>query len=619
MAETKKLDAVEMERLRNEILDGRDPKQALITVCAGTGCCASGALDVRDALKEKIDAAEMDVPVEIKITGCRGFCEQGPLVVILPDNIFYTKVQVKHTAQIVQKTVIGGDVIENLLFKDLTTGKRIIHEHDIPFYKEQTRVLLKDSGVIDPTSIKDYIAVGGYQGLSKALLQMKSEAVIQEVKAAGLRGRGGAGFPAAVKWELCRQAPGEHKYVICNADEGDPGAFQDRSIIEANPHSVLEGIIIGAYAIGASEGYIYIRHEYPLAVERLQIAVDRARDCGLLGKDILGSGFDFDVIVQLGAGAFVCGEETALMASIEGRIGEPQVRPPYPAESGLWGRPTNINNVKTWASVPYIIKNEADWYAQHGTETSKGTSIFSLVGKIKNTGLVEVPLGITLRSLIEDIGGGSPDGKKLKAVQTGGPSGGCIPEHLWDLPVDYESLQEVGSIMGSGGMIVMDERTCMVDIARYFLEFSKFESCGKCSSCREGSKRMYEILDYITRGYGQEGDIELLEEIGQAVKVGSLCGLGQTIPNPVLTTIRYFRDEYEAHIKEKRCPAGVCKDLITYYIDPEKCPGCTLCYKPCPVNAISGARKEVHVIDTETCIRCGICYEVCNLDAVIIE
>ena len=619
MTNTKTLDAVELEKLRHEILAGRDPNQALITVCAGTGCCASGAVDVKDALEAAVEAECVDVPVEIKMTGFRGFCDQGPLVIVQPGDTFYTRVQTKHAEQIVKKTLLAGEVIQTLLYKDSETGERIVHEDDIPFYKEQKRILLKDSGYIDPTSVEDYLAVGGYKGLAKALLEMQPDEIIQEVKRSGLRGRGGAGFPAGRKWELCRNAAGDQKYVICNADEGDPGAFQDRSIIEANPHSVLEGIIIGAYAIGASQGYIYIRHEYPLAVERLQIAVETAREFGLLGKNILGSSFDFDINIQLGAGAFVCGEETALMASIEGRIGEPHVRPPYPAESGLWGKPTNINNVKTWASVPYILRNGADWYAQIGTETSKGTSIFSLVGKIKNTGLVEVPLGITLRSLIEDIGGGSPNGKKLKAVQTGGPSGGCIPEHLWDLPVDYESLQEVGSIMGSGGMIVMDERTCMVDIARYFLEFSKFESCGKCSSCREGSRRMYEILDYITRGFGREGDIELLEELGHAVKVGSLCGLGQTIANPVLTTIRYFRDEYEAHISEKRCPAGVCKELITFYIDPEKCPGCTLCYKPCPVNAISGVRKEVHVIDTEKCIRCGICYEVCNLDAVIIK
>ena len=619
MSEARILNVEELEKLREEILAERDPEQQLITVCAGTGCCASGALDVKEALDEAVNAEGLDVPVEVKITGCRGFCEQGPLVSILPEDIFYTGVQPKNAAQIVKKTLVEGGVAKNLLYRDAATRKRITHEHEIPFYREQKRVLLHDSGLIDPTSMEDYLAIGGYQSFTKVVQEMAPDEIIAEIKNAGLRGRGGAGFPTGVKWELCRQAEGDVKYVICNADEGDPGAFQDRSIIEANPHSVLEGIMIGAFAIGASEGYIYLRHEYPLAVERLSIAVEAAREYGLLGQDILGSDFDFELHLQLGAGAFVCGEETALIASIEGKIGEPVTRPPYPAESGLWGKPTNINNVKTWASVPYIIKRGADWYAEMGTETSKGTSIFSLVGKVKNTGLVEVPLGITLRSLIEEIGGGSPNGSKLKAVQTGGPSGGCIPEELWDLPVDYESLQKAGSIMGSGGLIVMDERTCMVDIARYFLEFSKFESCGKCSSCREGSKRMYEILDYITRGYGQEGDIELLEELGQAVKQASLCGLGQTIPNPVLTTIRYFRDEYEAHIQEQRCPAGACKELVTYYIDPENCTGCTLCVEPCPTDSITGDKRETHSIDTETCIKCGICYEICNLDAVVVE
>jgi NADH:ubiquinone oxidoreductase subunit F (NADH-binding) len=434
-----------------------------------------------------------------------------------------------------------------------------------------------------------------------------------------LRGRGGAGFSTGVKWELCRKEQGDVKYVICNADEGDPGAFQDRGIIEGNPHSILEGMIIGAYAIGASQGFVYIRHEYPLAVELIRLAAQQAREFGLLGKNILGSGFDFDIEIQLGAGAFVCGEETALMASIEGRIGEPHARPPYPAQSGLWGKPTNINNVKTWAWVPHIINNGADWFTRVGTDKNKGTMIFSIVGKIKNTGLVEVPMGISIRHLIEDIGGGASNGHKLKAVQTGGPSGGCIPERLWDLPVDYDSLREAGSIMGSGGMIVMDENTCMVDMARYFLEFSKFESCGKCSACREGVRRMYEVLDYIRRGYGEEGDIELLEDLGRAVKTASLCGLGQTAPNPVLTTIRYFREEYEAHIQQKRCPAGVCKDLITFYIEPEKCPGCGLCVRYCAENAISGEKGHPYIIDAEKCARCGICREVCNFDAVIVE
>ncbi len=609
----------ELEKLRQDIKAGRDPDRIRISVCAGTGCTASGGLEVKKALEEAIEAEGVEIPVETTISGCRGFCEQGPLVSILPENILYTKVKPKDASKIVKRTLIENDVAQYLLYRDPETNKSLVHEEDIPFYREQQRVLLADSGDIDPTSFDDYLAVGGYAALSKAIQEMQPEEIIQEVKNSGLRGRGGAGFPTGRKWELCRAAEGDVKYVICNADEGDPGAFQDRSLMEANPHSVLEGMIIGAYAIGASKGYVYIRHEYPLAVKRLEIAVESARQHGLLGEDILGTGFDFDIVIQYGAGAFVCGEETALMASVEGDIGEPYARPPYPAEEGLWGKPTNINNVKTWASVPYIINKGSDWYAQIGTETSKGTTIFSLVGKVKNTGLVEVPMGITLRSLIEDIGGGSPNGTKLKAVQTGGPSGGCIPEHLWDLPVDYESLQEAGSIMGSGGLIVMDERTCMVDIARYFMEFSMSESCGKCSSCREGSKRMHEILDYITRGYGEEGDIELLEEIGKAVKEASLCGLGKTLPNPVLTTIKYFRDEYEAHIKEKRCPAGVCKELITYYIDPEKCTGCHLCYDPCPTNSISGDKKEPHVIDTDTCIKCGICYEVCNLDAVIVE
>ena len=608
--------ALELEKLREEILAGRDLTKPILTVCAGTGCCASGALEVRDALEVQIKEQGVDAQVELKITGCRGFCEQGPLVAVLPKHIFYTKVKAKDAGEIVRKTIVNGETVDRLLFKDPITGQRLVHETDIPFYKEQQRVLLKDSGYINPTLIEDYLAVGGYQALPKALLDMTPDAVIAEVKKSGLRGRGGAGFPAGVKWELARKAPGDQKYVICNADEGDPGAFQDRSLIEANPHSLLEGIIIGGFAIGANKGYIYLRHEYPLAVERMEIAVKAAREHGLLGKNILGSGFDFDLVVQLGAGAFVCGEETALMASIEGKMGEPRSRPPYPAQRGLWGKPTNINNVKTWASVPYIIKNGSDWYSKIGTETSKGTTVFSLVGKVKNTGLIEVPLGITLRDLIEKIGGGASGDLPLKAVQTGGPSGGCIPESLWHLPVDYESLKSAGSMMGSGGLIVMDESTCMVDMARYFLQFSRFESCGKCSACREGVRRMHEILEYITQGLGQEGDIERLEEIGQAVQKGSLCALGQTAPNPVLTMIKYFREEYEAHIRDKKCPAGVCKDLIEFYIFAENCTGCTLCARSCPVDAISGERKQLHVIDSEVCIRCGMCREVCNQNAV---
>ncbi len=608
-----------LEDLRSELIAAYDSTRPCITVCAGTGCCASGALDVKAALDKEVEQQGVDLKVDLKITGCRGFCEQGPLVAILPENILYTKVKSTDAAQIVSKTIVAGELIDKLLYKDPVTGEKLVHEHDIPFYKEQHRVLLHDSGAIDPTSINDYLIVGGYKALAKALLTMSPDEIIAEVKQSGLGGRGGAGFPTARKWELCRKSPGDEKYVIVNADEGDPGAFQDRSLIEANPHSVLEGFIIGAYAIGANQGFIYIRHEYPLAVERIKIAIEAAREQGLLGENILGSGFDFDVTVQLGAGAFVCGEETALMASIEGYVGEPHARPPYPAQSGLWGKPTNINNVKTWATVPYIINKGAAWYSQMGTDNSKGTTIFSLVGKINNTGLVEVPMGISLRDLIEKIGGGSPSDKKLKAVQTGGPSGGCIPERLWDVPVDYDSLRELGSIMGSGGMIVMDESTCMVDIARYFLNFSRFESCGKCTACREGVQRMYEILDYITRGYGQEGDIDVLEDLCASIKAGSLCGLGQTAPNPVLTTIKYFREEYEAHIREKTCPAGVCKELITFYILEDKCTGCSLCARYCGDQAISGEKGSPYVIDSDKCKRCGVCREVCNFDAVVVR
>ncbi|MFN2236356.1 MAG: NADH-quinone oxidoreductase subunit NuoF [Anaerolineales bacterium] len=612
-------DDLGLNKLREELLASRDSTIPSIMVCGGTGCLALASDEVAQALEKALVDQGVKAKVELKTTGCPGFCEQGPLLVIHPERIFYVRVKPKDAAEIVSKTIANGEIIERLLYEDPMTGEKIVHETDVPFYKEQTRILLKNSGLIDPRRIEDYIAVGGYKALNKALFEMTPQEVIDEVKRSGLRGRGGAGFSTGVKWELCRKAKGDTKYIICNADEGDPGAFQDRGLIEGNPHSILEGIMIGAYAIGASKCFVYIRHEYPLAVELISFAVQQAREYGLLGEDILGSGFDLDIVIQLGAGAFVCGEETALMASIEGRIGEPRARPPYPAQSGLWGKPTNINNVKTWAWIPHIINNGAEWFTQMGTEKSKGTTIFSVVGNVKNTGLVEVPMGISIRRLIEDIGGGASNGNKLKAVQTGGPSGGCIPESLWHLPVDYDSLREAGSIMGSGGMIVMDESTCMVDVARYFLEFSKFESCGKCSACREGVRRMYEILDYITRGYGEEGDIELLESLGQAVKTGSLCGLGQTAPNPVLTTIRYFRDEYEAHIKEKRCPAGVCKELITFYIVPEKCPGCSLCARYCSEDAISGEKGQPYVIDPNKCGRCGVCREVCNFDAVIVE
>lgn len=620
MTEHKATDTLELDKLREVIQSERDPSTPAIMVCGGTGCLALASDEVAAALEKALVEQGVNAKVELKTTGCPGFCEQGPIVVIHPQKIFYTRVKPKDASDIIAKTIVNGEVVERLLYVDPLTGQKIVYEYEVPFYKEQKRILLKNSGFIDPRKIEDYLAVGGYKGLQKALFEMTPDQIIEEIKKSNLRGRGGAGFPTGRKWELCRQAKGDPKYIICNADEGDPGAFQDRGLIEGNPHSLLEGMIIGAYAIGASQGFIYIRNEYPQAVQLIRLAAQQAREFGLLGENILGSGFNFDVVIQLGAGAFVCGEETALIASIEGRVGEPKARPPYPAQSGLWGKPTNINNVKTWVWVPHIINNGADWFTQMGTEKSKGTTIFSIVGKIKNTGLVEVPMGISLRDLIEHIGGGGSDEKKkLKAVQTGGPSGGCIPESLWHLPVDYDSLREAGSMMGSGGMIVTDESTCMVDMARYFLNFSRFESCGKCNACREGVKRMYEIIDYISRGYGQEGDIELLEQIGQAVKTGSLCGLGQTAPNPVLTTIRYFRDEYEAHIKEKKCPAGVCKSLITFYIVPDKCTGCAVCARYCADNAISGEKGKVYVIDESKCVRCGVCREVCKFDAVVVE
>ena len=609
----------DLDAWRAALVAGRAAGKPCITVCGGTGCLALSSDGVFASLRQELDQQGLADKVDLTLTGCPGFCEQGPLVVIQPERILYTGVAAKDAADIVDKTVGKGAVVDRLLYRDPLTKQRVVHEQDVPFYKEQTRVILRDNGQIDPTKIEDYIAAGGYSAFTKAVSQMTPEGVIAEVQQSGLRGRGGAGYPAGTKWELCRKAAGEPKYVICNADEGDPGAFQDRGLIEGNPHVVLEGMLIGAYAMGASAGYIYIRNEYPLAVELLQRAIEQAREHGLLGENILGTGLNLDIYIQLGAGAFVCGEETALMASIEGRVGEPRVRPPFPAESGLWGKPTNINNTKTWASVPHIINNGAAWYASMGTEKARGTTVFSLVGKINNTGLVEVPLGTPLRKMIFDIGGGIPKGKKFKAVQTGGPSGGCLPESLLDLPLDYESLSAAGSMMGSGGMIVMDEDTCMVDVARYFLEFTKFESCGKCVACREGVNQMHSVLTDMVNGKAREGDIELLEHMGQAIRDGSFCGLGKTAPNPVLSTIRYFRDEYDAHIKEQRCPAGVCKALITFYIIAENCNGCTLCMRNCPEDAIVGTKGGVHVIDQEKCVRCGICREVCNRNAVMVR
>ena len=610
----------ELESLRGKIIAKRDPEKRCITICGGTGCLALGAQGVIDAFEEEIKKQRLSNKVDLKVTGCPGFCERGPLVVIEPGGIFYQRVRVEDVAEIISQTVQKGSLVEGLLYPDPKTGEKVSRESEIPFYKKQMRLLLGNVSRIDPGNIDDYLALGGYAALGKALAQMSPEEIISEVKNAGLRGRGGGGFPTSTKWESARRAEGDTKYVICNADEGDPGAFMDRSLLEGNPHSVLEGMIIGAYAIGSHQGYIYVRNEYPLAVENARIAIKQAEEYGLLGENILGSGFDFSVRINRGGGAFICGESTALMASLEGQVGEPRAKYVHTSEKGLWEQPTNLNNVETWANVPVIINQGADWYSKIGTDGSKGTKIFSLVGKINNTGLVEVPMGITLREIIYDIGGGIPGGKKFKAVQTGGPSGGCIPESLLDLPIDFDELTKVGSMMGSGGMIVMDENTCMVDIANYFVSFLEGESCGKCLPCREGLKRMREILTGITEGKGKDGDIELLEDLSRTLIDTSLCALGTTAPNPVLSTIRYFRDEYEAHIKDKRCPAGVCKGLITYSIDQAKCPGCGRCVKVCPVDAITdmGKKKPV-VLDAEKCIRCGACYDVCQLDAIKVQ
>ncbi len=604
---------------RQRIQTATDPQQRRIRVCDGTGCRALGSRKVLARLQETLREAGLAGEVEVVPTGCPGFCELGPLLTIDPEQIAYHRVGVDDIPAIVAKTIAQGEIIDGLVFVDPVTGQTIIREDDLPFYAKQMRRVLELSGQIDPTSIEGYIAHGGYAALGTALYEMTPEQVIEEVRQSGLRGRGGAGFPTGTKWHLCRQSPGDVKYVICNADEGDPGAFMDRSILEGNPHSVVEGMIIGAHAMGATQGYVYVRNEYPLAVQNLNIALQQARERGLLGEDIHGSGFDFDIEIRVGSGAFVCGEETALMASIEGRIGEPRPRPPYPAQSGLWGKPTNINNVKTWANIPLIIGNGADWFASVGTEKSKGTMIFSLVGKIRNTGLVEVPMGISLRELIYDVGGGIPNGKEFKAAQIGGPSGGCIPKEHLDVPVDYESLKALGAIMGSGGLVVTDEDTCMVDLARYFLKFTQEESCGKCVPCRLGTRAMLETLERICAGDGRPGDIEYLIEVGQEVKHSSLCALGGTAPNPVLTTIRYFRDEYEAHIHEKRCPAHVCRGLITYEVVAALCTGCMVCARNCPVGAISGEKGQPHVIDTETCTRCGVCQSLCNFDAIVVH
>ncbi|UCC33083.1 MAG: 4Fe-4S binding protein [Candidatus Bathyarchaeota archaeon] len=604
--------------LRSSLLQERNPNQPHVRVCLGTGCRARGSLDVAKAFTDEIRKQGLEIQLECKQTGCHGFCERGPVVVIGPKEIFYQRVKSRDVREIVSKTLLNWEVVDRLLYVDSATGQKILYEYDVPFYKRQSRRILANNGRIDPTSILDYIAVGGYQALAKAITDMSREEIISTVERSGLRGLGGGGFPTGRKWRLCREATGDVKFVIGNGDEGDPGAFSDRSLMEGNPHSILEGMIIGAYAIGAHQGYLYVRAEYPLALKHLQIAIDQSREHGLLGKNIFDSEFDFNIRINRGGGAFVCGESSALVASIEGKMGEPGAKYVHTVERGLWNKPTNLNNVKTWASIPVIINKSADWYAKIGTEKSKGTGIFSLVGKVNNTGLVEIPMGTPLKHIIYDIGGGILEGKRFKAVQTGGPSGGCIPERLLDLPVDFDKLTEAGSMMGSGGMIVMDKNTCMVDLARYFLDFLQSESCGKCVPCREGIKRMLEIITDITVGRGKEEDLELLQELAETVKDFSLCGLGKTAPNTVLSTLRYFGDEYYAHVRDRKCPAGICKDLIEYIILEERCTGCGACLRLCPQQAID-AYGLTHTIDSSKCIRCGICRDACSFEAITVK
>ena len=609
----------DLESWRKQIVVKQKKYKTVVSVCGGTGCQAYGCQKVKEAIRRELRKKNIGETVALKYTGCPGFCERGPLVTIYPQNIFYQRVKVEDVPLIISETVQKGKKVEHLLFEDPAARKKIISSGDIPFYRAQTRLLLGNNDLIDPTRMEDYVALGGYQSLVKVLFQMSPQEVIVEIKASGLKGRGGAGYPTGRKWENCRQAPGEPKYIICNCDEGDPGAFMDRSLLEGNPHSILEGMLIGAYAIGASQGFIYVRQEYPLAHKNAEIAISQARRAGLLGQNILGSGFDFDVETAKGGGAFVCGESTALIASIEGKVGEPRSKQIHTVVQGLWGKPTNLNNVETWANVPMIIRQGSQWFSSIGTEKSKGTKIFSLVGKVKNTGLVEVPMGITLKKIIFDIGGGPQDGKAIKAVQTGGPSGGCIPASLFDLPVDFDSLTQAGSMMGSGGMIVMDEGTCMVDIAKYFVHFLQEESCGKCLPCREGLKRMGEILDGFTEGRGNGESLSLLEELAQVVADTSLCGLGKTAPNPVLSALRYFRPEFEDHIHRKRCPAAVCTPLIHYSISQGDCTGCGACKKVCPARAIEGERKHSHRILLELCSKCGSCKDVCKANAVLVQ
>jgi len=609
----------ELEKLRESIKKMRDTNKPVITICGGTGCQASGSEDIIKFFKNEIKKQKLQEKVDIRCTGCHGFCEKGPIAVIYPSKIFYPSVKSKDVSRIITETVLQNKIIEELLYVDPQSGKKITYEDDIPFYKKQSRIIFGSNGRIDPTSIDDYLAIDGYSALIKAITNMKPQDIINEVKTSGLRGRGGGGFPTGRKWESSRNAKEKRKYIICNGDEGDPGAYMDRSILEGNPHSVIEGMLIGAFAVGSNTGYIYVRAEYPLAIKHFTIALDQARKLGLLGKNILNSGFDFDIKVYQGGGAFVCGESSALIQSIEGKVGEPRAKHIHATDQGLWGYPTVINNVETWANIPMIINKGAKWYSSIGTEKSKGTKIFSLVGKINNTGLVEVPMGMTIKEIVFDIGGGIPNEKAFKAIQTGGPSGGCIPESLSNMPIDFDELKKIGSMMGSGGMIVMDEDTCMVDVARYFIEFNLNESCGKCSSCREGNSRMLEILEDICSGKGDKDSIPLLLELSDYIMETSLCGLGKTAPNPVLTTLKYFENEYISHIKNKECPAKVCKALISYEINSDECTGCGLCSKKCPVNAISGEKKKPHILDKDVCTKCGTCFQVCRFNAVQVK